>query len=433
LHRSSRDQRSYKDIERGNEGSPLIPTLLLILVVSATVAGCFGGDPTYTALINDLDIEIERVFLTDHIWIHDGPHEPFNNETCYMLTYMRLINEGQEDLPLDDVLVFVYYQDTWDFWSGYLFGIMNWNLSMDPRFHEEILQTTDVVLPPGGSVAGWTLFTPLRSIQYGDTITVELAYIVDDNPILRKEFDLDTFEMDWGYPPMMSIERADLRFTNIYWHLTADRDERILIANLTLVDDWPVPIDLELESIALSDMEGAVHTPDRLVTEISEHRGIVEFDGSTWLELAFLVTDQEIPLEIELADSIVFRIDRDAIVETYVPCRLNLTLNFVNVTETSSERHLRFNVTVNNTSDEVVYFIPGRMRLVDTSGTLHDRWWQPYVSDTGLESRDLNPGEGVTGEIEYHLPLDVVAAFVEYDDYGRFLGVPIAGVRMETP
>jgi SHS2 domain-containing protein len=262
---------------------------------------------------------------------------------------------------------------------------------------------------------------------------VRIAYIIDDNPVLTKELSLDGVEEDWSYPQMLQVDEGALSYTNLYWAIRADRNERILLANMSLTDNWPVPARLDVDDILMTDADGTVHSPKMVRTQGSDVDGTLRFAGTIHLELSFLLDETTDPRSINVTDDLTYIMDPSTIVDAFYPCRLDVVPNFVYIQETDSERRYRFNVTVNNTSDVGVTLRAAWMKLLDSEGTLHSRhlYWEP--SETELEDQSLEPGEGVTGEIEYRLPLDLVPVALDYDDQGRFLEVSIAGVKVVMP
>ena len=412
----------------------ILAILVGLMIMLVGLGGCLqGGSSNYSNLKRDLDVQMERALATDHIWFSDRPKTLLNESQIFLFCYIRLLNTGDGDLSLDGLLFFVDFPEGWDMWTPSLLFYMGISLDADPRFVEGLLDTRAMTIPPGGSMAGWTMFTTDNSTLKESWMRVRLTYIIDDNPVLRKKFSLDDVEEDWSIPIMLTVDSGDLVYTNWHRDLRANRFEKILIANLSLANNWPVQTRLDVEGINLTVDEGIVHSPDMVRSLGLDDLGILEFAGTTSLEVSFLLDRDTVPTLINLLEDVTYSIDPAVIVEAYLPCRLDVAPNFVSVEETDSERRYRFNVTLNNNSDDVVYLHPVRLRLLDSGGIYHDRYkyWDP--PETELEVLYLGPGEGVTGVIEYRLPLDLVPTALDYDDEGRYVEVPIAGLKVITP
>ena len=185
-------------------GSSILAVLTALLLLMAGLSGCISTDDY--PLRDDLRVEMERSFATDHIWQPEGPRTPFNEDQIYILLYLTLRNRGDSDLHFDDMSFWLRSSVSSNFWSPILMTMFGVALEEDPRFIEGSLETWDIILPPGDSVAGWTLFDPSYSFMEEDVLEIRATHGNSDEPVFRIDVPVDDVEVDWSVPPMLTVE-----------------------------------------------------------------------------------------------------------------------------------------------------------------------------------------------------------------------------------
>ncbi len=437
-------RRKGRNHSRGRRLSQRPTSILTILIMlMAGLSGCLS-DPdedttAYSNLRKHLDIELERSIATDHLWRGDGPLEPFGDENIYLLLYLRLSNTGDVDLNITQLLFFLHHSDGWDLWIPSLLVFYRFSLDQDPRFVEGELGLENVTIPPGGSISGWTFFTVDNATLEENFVVLDVAFIVDENPVLRRTFSLEDVTVDWSYPSMLSVEPKRLYFTNLYDGEAVDYGERFFVANLSLTNNWPVPVSVDLDEVNLTDGRGRVY---EVAIERSgspwgsSRRNSIVINDSLSFVFPFIVPEDAVPTRLNLTEDppIHYAINPDSIEEASFPSRVEVVVNYVYHKENAyGNRYLIVNVTINNTSEDIVGTSPGRFVLKDDMGELHEHSSQRVVDmENELESVQLMPRNEIVGEVAFYLSPEWEPDMLVYDDGGRYLELNLDNVTLLT-
>lgn len=399
----------------------------------AGLSGCISTDDY--PLRDDLRVEMERSFATDHIWQPEGPRTPFNEDQIYILLYLTLRNRGDSDLHFDDMSFWLRSSVSSNFWSPILMTMFGVALEEDPRFIEGSLETWDIILPPGDSVAGWTLFDPSYSFMEEDVLEIRATHGNSDEPVFRIDVPVDDMEVDWSVPPMLTVEPEELRYTNFIVGDRVEYGERFFVANLRLVNNWPVPARLDPDGITMTDSNGNVLEPVRVGSVDPTDGSYIQVGGTGLLEITFLVGPDAVPSSINLVEDppIVLDIDPALIVTDFVPSRIDLTPNFMYYAEENYiGTVLVFNFTLYNPTVVDIPVGPENFKLLDDNGTIHDSQSRG-INDGDLDSFYMMPQSNITSRVAFKIPGEVVPVTLAYDDGGRFTEFDLAEVTLLTP
>jgi len=414
-----------------------VVVIISILALTSGLDGCLRApEPSpYSRLGSDLGVVVERTFATDHIWRERGPRDVTASEDAFVLLYLRLTNKGGQDLPADDLLFILEARDDWSVWSSATIPMGYISLDEDPRFTGDMLDTRFLPILPKGSLAGWTIFNLKNSTLLEGRLTLTVFYGTEEDPVHTVEVPLDGLETDWSYPPMVSAVPLDLQFTNLHGDDRVYYGERLFVANLTLLDAWPVPACIDLEGVNMTDANGTVHAPISVVSNVTADDDILNFDHAANLELVFRTDRGVVPSSILLVDDppSILRIDPATIVDAPVPCRVAVSANYMyRLLDVSGTDYLVVNVTMNGTSDDAVPVRSDQFSLLDCNGTFRDACEYDVGPARGLLRTDLPPGASITGELIFGLPNGTDPRAVVHDDGGRFQELALASVPMRT-
>ena len=414
-------------------GSSILAVLIALLLVMTGLSGCFGTDEN--PLREDLKVDMERSFATDHIWTPDGPRTPFNEDVVYILLYLTLQNRGDSDLHIFDMSFWLHSSETSNFWSPVLMTMFRVALEEDPRFTEGSLETFDIILPPGDSVAGWTLFDPSNAFMEEDVLELRATHGNSDDPLFRIDVPVDGMEVDWGVPSMLAVEPAELRYTNFCVGDRVEYGERFFVANLRLMNKWPVPARLDPDGITMTDSNGNVLEPVRVGSVDPTDGSYIQVGGTGFLEITFLVGPDAIPSSINLVEDppIVLDMDPALIVTDFVPSRIDVTPNFMYYTEENYiGTVLVFNFTLYNPRVVDIPVGPENFKLLDGEGTIHDSQSRG-INDGDLDSFYMMPRSNITSRVAFKIPGEVVPVTLAHDDGGRFTEFDLAEIPLLTP
>lgn len=418
----------------GHDHRPPVAAILIILVMLlAGLSGCIDPDPdslTYSALRRDLDIQVERYLATDHFWQSDGPHTTFNEDDLYLFVLVRMLNTGDSDLSVDDLHFFAYFSEDSGYYSPYLLALGGFSLEEDPRMWEGHLDTINASIPADGTMEGWLWFTTDNSTLMDGEMQLKISHIFDERVVMRRDFSLGEVEVDWGIPPMVTVDEEHLTYTDMNMGSWVDYGERFFVADLSLVDNWPVDARIDPEDIFITDAQGVVHEPETIGGRTPRDADPIEFNGSYQLKVAFLITSNEVPVSLSLAEDppMELKIDPGSIIEDKYPSRVDLTVNFFFQMDKNDRSFLIYNVTLNNPSPETVNVNIWNFHLLDSEGTLHDIRWGPGTTVNELEEVDLGPGDGITGDVPFNYLEGLEPVSLVYKDGASYLENPLGGV-----
>lgn len=421
-------------------GSALLAVLTALLLLVSGLSGCIGDDvqqsPEWNQLHEDLKVDVERAFGTDHIWTPDGPAKRFNEDSVIILLYLTLQNKGDSDLSISDMMFWIDSGESHTFWPQLLMKLYPFNVVDDHRFTDGVLGTEGIILPPGDSVAGWTLFEASDSYMEADVLELRATHGFSDEPVFRIDVPVDDIEVDWSVPTMLTVEPAELRYTNIHLYERVEYGERLFVANLKLTNNWPVPARIDPDGINMTDSQGNILEPVMVGTVDQTEGDHIQIGGRGFLEITFLVGLDAVPSSINLVEDppIVLDIDPDLIVTDFVPSRIDVSLNFFHFNdETHAGKVLLFNVTLSNPTVVKIPVGPEFFKLLDDEGIVHDNYWQWGLSEDELESVYLLPGSSIVGTVAFRLPEEVEPDTLAYDDGSRFKEFDLSEGPLLTP